>query len=1036
MKIVKILPGEMPKLAWFTILAMLVQGGMALGLSSTDALFLGELGAEKLPIIYLLLPVAMLIFTPISSYLQARFSIEKVIRGKLLILLTGALLIGIALGLYGEHPHFAYGIYAIKLFTAIWFIGIYTIFWNYVDAYFSISEGKRLYGYINAGASLGIILAGSFLAKFSEQLSLSIIFYAWSIVSFAAILVSFKIGSQLQKLEFDNEESSGGLYEVLTLTAKATSKSKYALFTALLYFALPLLSTFNEYLCFSALSQQGDKEQIAALFGQLYGYANVLNLIISLSLFNFLVARIGVRNIVLIQPIVYFAAFFWYFADYSMAAAFFGFFAYNTLLTSVDNNNANFLFNALPAHGKRQIRTFIEGMGEPIAIAISGYLLLIALKDVNLSSLALAGIGGALMVFLIAYVINQLYVGGLMQNLRLGWIDITQSSEIPPDSLSRKEFAILKKQIHSNDPDTALAGIYLLQKTNQSMAAEEFCRMLPSIPPDYHAKAISLLEDFLVSGDLEIRSRLQDSLLKFDPQSIEWSYSHVRPHGLVVPRKETTAQSQQLIKRAATTHQPPTASATLTVLETPQEPNSGTRHSLTSEAHIQSLALSGKRENIRHLIPYIEQTSTRSQGLRAMANLVDAGMPTVASAVVKRAAKADELQIQLIFKILGKIRDAKSVGQLIQSRSDFTQQEKRDITSLIIGIGPRSVPVLIGLMQSPKADYAARSLALQSLAKLEYAQVESIWETLVAEEIVRAQAHRSDALKLPDTPSYPGLQLLKRAHEGLERRGLEWILELLSMAGRIPNHALLLNSLNSPSKKERANGVETIIEGAGIRFFKTIEPFLDTYLKPVSLSQAPAAQTNQDRPDLKKIEEDLNSPSPVVAKAATYAVYNEEFGLTRDILWSVLEKRDVETVHCTLTDLLVSENAQTHFADVEKLILLCKVTLFTPLQSSELHSILNYFEVRTFAPDDPLPNTALSFNATPDISLVFADGTIKAFPPGTVWGWNSIWSNNSDAFQPPRVDRQSLWLTLSRENFERAIRVYPKLGLSLLSAHH
>ena len=61
------------KIAQFMLIGLLLQAGLAMGMSGADSAFLAHAGADKLPRIYLLVPVIMLVYVPACSALMSRW---------------------------------------------------------------------------------------------------------------------------------------------------------------------------------------------------------------------------------------------------------------------------------------------------------------------------------------------------------------------------------------------------------------------------------------------------------------------------------------------------------------------------------------------------------------------------------------------------------------------------------------------------------------------------------------------------------------------------------------------------------------------------------------------------------------------------------------------------------------------------------------------------------------------------------------------------------------------------------------------------
>ena len=57
-------PGETRPVLLLALIGALLQGGLAIGVSTADSLFLTQIGVAHLPMIYLLTPVIMLATSP------------------------------------------------------------------------------------------------------------------------------------------------------------------------------------------------------------------------------------------------------------------------------------------------------------------------------------------------------------------------------------------------------------------------------------------------------------------------------------------------------------------------------------------------------------------------------------------------------------------------------------------------------------------------------------------------------------------------------------------------------------------------------------------------------------------------------------------------------------------------------------------------------------------------------------------------------------------------------------------------------------
>ncbi|HMN52744.1 MAG TPA: MFS transporter [Sphingopyxis sp.] len=412
-RLLRVEPGEGPKLARFALFGFLLQMGLGIGFSAGDAAFFSHVGADALPVIFMLTPAVMLVYTGLFSVLMVRFSLNHMVMATLAMLVAGGVILWALLGRMGDSAPLYY---VLKLYLAMWYIALYSLFWNFTDAYFDIQDAKRLFPLFAAFCALGTAAGALIVNLLAAVVPLPGFLLLWAGIALATMPLARSLGRRWPQLsESDTEESgqsAGGAAQVAMM-----AESFRTLFVTL------LMTNLAEYQ-YAAVLQQGRSEaQLAALFGALYAASNIFNLFVCLFVFNRLVMRLGVRNVAFILPLTYFAVFGFFFLSSGYAAAIAAFFAYHGVLTSIESNNQNLLFNAVPSAIKRPLRTVIEGMCEPLASLIAGGFLLYAAKYLDLRELS--GIGVILGALLIATVVllRQLYPAAMAGNMRQGWLD-------------------------------------------------------------------------------------------------------------------------------------------------------------------------------------------------------------------------------------------------------------------------------------------------------------------------------------------------------------------------------------------------------------------------------------------------------------------------------------------------------------------------------------------------------------------------------------------------------------------------------------
>lgn len=434
-RLLRVAPGEWPKLAQFGLLGFLLQTGLGIGFSAGDAAFLANAGADRLALIFMMTPAVMLLYTAVFSYLMVRFSMDHVVDATIGLLVAGGVIAWLILGM-DLPPAWELPVYlGLKLYLAMWYIAIYSLFWNYTDGYFNIQDGKRIFPLLAAAMALGMSAGGLIVSQLADSIPLRGFFLIWAGTAVATLPVALLVRRRWGRIaDSDVEEAGESVTSQIAQVADTFRTSRYTLVLTLVLFVTLLMTNLAEFQ-YSSVFQQGRSEaELASLLGSLYAGANIFNMVVCLFLFNRLVGRIGVRNVALIMPLTYFAAFGFLFVTGSFEGALATFFAYHGILTSIEYNNQNMLFNAVPTATKRPVRTIVEGLAEPLASFVAGGFLFYAAARTDERDLSGLGVMLGVVLLLVVIALRQLYPGAMARNMQAMRLDFGHPPAIPPEA--------------------------------------------------------------------------------------------------------------------------------------------------------------------------------------------------------------------------------------------------------------------------------------------------------------------------------------------------------------------------------------------------------------------------------------------------------------------------------------------------------------------------------------------------------------------------------------------------------------------------
>ncbi len=823
-------PGEGSRIIRFALLGLLLQAGLSLGTSAADSLFLVNVGVERLPHIYLLTPVMMLLYIPAYSALLARWGIDRVFDFTLAILVAGGLTLWLLCAHFaGATPRVL--CYAAKLYAALWYVGLYTLYWNFLDSYFDLADAKRLFALFAAGSATGAIIGGSLVGVVSGRFGVSALFFGWALCAVLAWPVLFSVRRHERKLATDEPDEAGtSLLSGAVAASVQIVRSRYALVLTAVLFLTLVNATVCEYQYMGILSAGVDEASLAGLFGRLTAMVNVLNLAISLFFFNKLVARLGVRNVALIQPVVYAVVFAWLLLDGGYPAAVAGFFAYQGIEIVIDSNNVNLLFAGLPTDGRKQIRTLIEGLCEPVATATAGLFLLVAASRISPEQLSIYGIALAFICLGLVFVQRHDYVGAIAANLRRDWLDFSLPAEPPLAHATPADLDLTERQIAGPDDATTAFALRVLWINDRRRGVSALIEVLQRTPPAHQEFLQPLIDEILAqtgsAASHDLRRWLANRELDLEEETLH-------PSGLAA-FAPSEAPDATLRPKAS-------GAAALALWRTWRVSDS--REALrqvedllaaSDEASLLAgLRALGELKEPRYaylLRDYLRSPApaVRREALAALGKVADRTIRVLTPELLAALRDGNGEQRTLAIQAFERLGDSAALPEMLATAGTFTPSERRQTEQMIARLGPSTVPTLIVVAESRNYTVTARSVALRSLGRLALPQLQVLAARLVYDTTLTAYRVLGSALVLRAGDSTePGQAVLQRIYLNYPRLVLEIVLETLTVAGRLPGYEAVVAGLSGAGSKERGYAMEAVEQACDRKTFEALLPLID-----------------------------------------------------------------------------------------------------------------------------------------------------------------------------------------------------------------
>lgn len=267
-----------------------------------NAIFLSELGAEQLPLAFILVALVAAATSYFYNKIVKRFSLK-------LITTFTLTFFSLSFVLYGTLLHFdllgSIMLFAYYLVVAIFAVLTTSQFWIIANMVFNAREAKRLFGFIGAGAIAGGIFGGYLTSILAPNFGNITVIFTASILILCCIPILRNIWKlRIGKLNRFVRQQRKSQSEASISPFKQIKASPHLTYLALIVGIGVIMAKMVDYQ-FSDFANRSipDSDDLASFFAFWFSTFNVLALVIQLFITNRLLARLGVTTNLLLLPL-------------------------------------------------------------------------------------------------------------------------------------------------------------------------------------------------------------------------------------------------------------------------------------------------------------------------------------------------------------------------------------------------------------------------------------------------------------------------------------------------------------------------------------------------------------------------------------------------------------------------------------------------------------------------------------------------------------------------------------------------------------
>lgn len=442
----------------FLAMSIMVLNSITFAIGSS--LFLSNVGAENLPITYILIGLLLIPLFTVFSQIVDRFNRLQLFQyiAVFVILVSLSfryLLIGGNLILY------------YLLFLSIYFLWLFYInilFPSLVSDYFTTLDWKRYGPFLSIATALGGLLGGGLVTWFSRYLKTEDILFVVPGICVIIFLQVVYLKNSEKPLEKQSSENQNDQLESIKNLPKLAKQYPIILVLAINTVIYIILFSVTDFLNFTIYSQSfPSDQQLTGFLGLMRVINNILQLFIIYFFTRPLIQRVGVSKMNLIYGFTTIGSFLLRAFSLDLPTAIIAHINNDGLEKSINNPIQTLNFNAVPHYLVGQLRTLCDGLFSSIGLTLAGIILLLSQIFFNPFQIVEIGIFLSVLLLGVRYVISKIYLPSIITLLRSHLVNIEDVDEVLID-LSSQYNTEITQLLKDQNYDEQILGLELASR--------------------------------------------------------------------------------------------------------------------------------------------------------------------------------------------------------------------------------------------------------------------------------------------------------------------------------------------------------------------------------------------------------------------------------------------------------------------------------------------------------------------------------------------------------------------------------------------
>jgi len=495
-----------------------------------DSLFLVELGAEQLPLVFMIIAVVVAPVVRLHRWAAQQLSVRALMTAATGVLIGSLVLLWAVLG-WQQRWLF----YVLYVWVSIYGALVVSQFWLFANYVFTAAQARRLFVVLNVGAMLGAFFGGEVANALVDGLGMAtrdLLLVTGGVLGASLVLVYAALRNAAEGApandtdtpDLDDEDES--LTSVRLADTLRTIRSSWLLVFIVGIIALEMMTaTFVDYQ-FKAITAEAfpTEEELTGFMATFYGRVSLLALVFQLFLLPRLLRNYGVGSALLLMPVGLFIGTIVLLIIPGLWAAVLLRGTDQSFEHSADKVGRELLFLPVPMDVKEQVKVFIDVVVDRGFRGLAGGMLMLLVAGFGVG---VRGLAGLTLLFIVGWAVAALcarrsYTEAFEEALHRGELEMTTTwtrTTTVEDAL-----AVLEQAIEDADDWRILYALQALESRSDARIVEAVRPLLRYPSRDVRRQAIETLDG---QRDAPFLPEIEERLLDDDP-AIQQAAFHYR----------------------------------------------------------------------------------------------------------------------------------------------------------------------------------------------------------------------------------------------------------------------------------------------------------------------------------------------------------------------------------------------------------------------------------------------------------------------------------------------------------------------------